>query len=74
MLTAQIDKSETPRSIVGILNTAIAKSAQSQEVASALATQGTDTALMTPEHSEAYVRKQIAKWKKVVETAGIRAE
>jgi tripartite-type tricarboxylate transporter receptor subunit TctC len=29
---------------------------------------------MTPEQSKAYVRKQIAKWKKVVETAGLRAE
>ncbi|HTD91642.1 MAG TPA: tripartite tricarboxylate transporter substrate binding protein [Burkholderiales bacterium] len=65
---------KTPRSIVGILNTAIAKSAQSQEVAGALAIQGTDTAIMTPEQSAAYIRKQIAKWKKVVETAGIRAE
>jgi len=29
---------------------------------------------MTPEQARAYVRNQIAKWKKVVETAGIRAE
>jgi tripartite-type tricarboxylate transporter receptor subunit TctC len=65
---------KTPRSIVAILNAAIAKSAQSQEVASALATQGTDVALMTPEQSAAYVRNQIAKWKKVVEIAGIRAD
>ena len=65
---------KTPRSIAGILNTAIAKSAQSQEVAGALAAQGTDTAIMTPEQSAAYVRRQIAKWKKVVEAAGIRAE
>ena len=65
---------KTPRNIVDILNAAIAKSAQSQEVASALATQGTDTALMTPEQSGAYVRNQIAKWKKVVEIAGVRAD
>ena len=65
---------KTPRNVVGILNGAIAKSAQTQEVVSALATQGTDTALMTPEQSAAYVRNQVAKWKKVVETAGIRAE
>jgi tripartite-type tricarboxylate transporter receptor subunit TctC len=65
---------KTPRNIVNILNGAIAKSAQSQDVAGALATQGTDTALMTPEQAGAYVRAQIAKWKKVVETAGIQAE
>ena len=71
---AFVAPAKTPRSITGILNTAIARSAQSQEVAGALATQGTDTAIMTPEQSAAYVHRQIAKWKKVVETAGIRAE
>lgn len=47
---------KTPRGVAGMLNTAIAKSAQSQEVAAALATQGTDTAIMTPGQSAAYVR------------------
>jgi len=65
---------KTPRAIVGILNAAIAKSAQSAEVASALANQGTDTAIMSPEQSGAYVRSQVAKWKKVVDNVGIRAE
>jgi tripartite-type tricarboxylate transporter receptor subunit TctC len=65
---------KTPGSITRIVNAAIAKSAQSQDVAGALATQGTDTAIMTPEQSAAYVSRQIAKWKKVVEAAGIRAE
>jgi tripartite-type tricarboxylate transporter receptor subunit TctC len=65
---------KTPAAIVGILNAAIAKSAQSAEVASALANQGTDTAIMSPEQAGAYVRNQVAKWKKVVDTAGIRAE
>ena len=65
---------KTPRAIVGILNAAIAKSAQSADVATALANQGTDTAIMSPEQAGAYVRNQVAKWKKVVDTAGIRAE
>jgi tripartite-type tricarboxylate transporter receptor subunit TctC len=64
----------TTRGVVGILNAAIAKSARSQEVASALALQGTDTAIMSPEQSGAYIRNQVAKWKKVVEAAGIRPE
>jgi tripartite-type tricarboxylate transporter receptor subunit TctC len=63
---------KTPKSVVGILNAAIAKSAQSPEVANALALQGTDTAIMTPAQSGAYIRGQVAKWKKVVEAAGIR--
>jgi tripartite-type tricarboxylate transporter receptor subunit TctC len=65
---------KTPRSIVLVLNSAIAKSAQTREVANALAAQGTDTALMTPEESLAYVRGAVAKWKKVVEAAKIRAD
>ena len=65
---------KTPRAIVGILNAAIAKSAQSADVATALANQGTDTAILSPEQAGAYVRNQVAKWKKVVDTAGIRAE
>jgi len=65
---------KTPKGIVSLLNAAIARSAQSQDVASALALQGTDIAIMTPAQSGAYVRGQVAKWKKVVETAGIRAE
>jgi tripartite-type tricarboxylate transporter receptor subunit TctC len=65
---------KTPRSVVGLLNTAIEKSAQSREVMNALAAQGTDPAIMSPEQAGAYVRKQVAKWAKVVETAQIRAD
>jgi tripartite-type tricarboxylate transporter receptor subunit TctC len=64
----------TPRSIVALLNTTIAKSAQSAEVSTALANQGTDIALMTPDQVRAYIRDDIAKWKKVVTAAGVRAE
>jgi tripartite-type tricarboxylate transporter receptor subunit TctC len=64
----------TPRSIISLLNSTIAKSAQSPEVSSALANQGTDLALMTPEQVRAYIRDEIAKWKKVVTAAGVQAE
>jgi len=65
---------KTPRNVVGILNAAIAKAAQTTEVSSALANQGTDTAIVSSEQAGAYVRAQVAKWKKVVEIAGIRAD
>ena len=65
---------KTPRKIVGVLNDAIINSAKSPDVANALANQGTDVAIMTPGESADYVRAQIAKWKKVVETAGIKGE
>ena len=64
----------TPRRIIALLNSTIAKSAQSPDVSSALANQGTDVVLMTPEQTAAYVREEIAKWKKVVTVAGIKGE
>jgi tripartite-type tricarboxylate transporter receptor subunit TctC len=64
----------TPRSVISLLNSTIEKSAQSPEVSSALANQGTDRALMTPEQVRAYIRDEIAKWSKVVTAAGVQAE
>ena len=64
----------TPRSIIALLNSTIAKSAQSPDVSNALANQGTDVAVMTPEQTAAYIREEIAKWKKVVTAAGVKAE
>ena len=40
----------------------------------ALANQGTDTAIMTPEQAGAFIRDEIVKWKKVVAAAGVQAE
>ena len=65
---------KTPRSIISLLNSTIAQSAQSPEVASALANQGTDLALMSPEQVRNHIRDEIAKWKKVVIAAGVQAE
>jgi tripartite-type tricarboxylate transporter receptor subunit TctC len=64
----------TPRSVISLLNSTIEKSARSPEVSSALANQGTDVVLMTPEQVRAYIRDEIAKWKKVVTAAGVQAE
>lgn len=64
----------TPRSVILLLNAAIAKGAQSTDVSSALSNQGTDTALMTPEESSAFIRDEIEKWNKVVTSAGVRIE
>ena len=64
----------SPRSIIALLNSTIEQSAQSPEVSSALANQGTDFVSMTPDQVRAYIREEIAKWSKVVAAAGIRAE
>ncbi len=65
---------KTPRNVISLLNSTIAKSAQSPEVSSALANQGTDVVLMSPDEVRAYIRDEIAKWKKVVTAAGVQAE
>jgi tripartite-type tricarboxylate transporter receptor subunit TctC len=64
----------TPAPIVTRLNATIASSAQSSDVANALAGQGTDIVLMTPPEVSKYMRDEIAKWKKVVAAAGLHAE
>jgi tripartite-type tricarboxylate transporter receptor subunit TctC len=64
----------TPRNIVRLLNSAIEKSVQSTEVSTALANQGTEPMLMTPEQTGSFIRDEIVKWKKVVTAAGVHAE
>lgn len=65
---------KTPREVIMILSSAIAKAAQSQEVSTALTNQGTEPAILTPEQMAAYVRDEIVKWRKVVTAAGVQAE
>lgn len=64
----------TPKAVIALLNTTIAKAAQTPEVGGALNAQGTDAVLMTPEQTSAHIRSEIAKWKKVVTAAGVHAE
>jgi tripartite-type tricarboxylate transporter receptor subunit TctC len=63
-----------PRNIVTSLNSAITKSAQSPEISNALANQATESAIMTPAQTAAFIRDEVVKWKKVVAVAGVRAE
>jgi len=72
--TSLATPAKTPRAIISLLNSTIAQSTQSAEVASALAHQGTDVALMSPEQVRNHVRDEIAKWKKVVIAAGVQPE
>ena len=72
--TALAVPAATPRNIVILLNSAIAKSARSPEVSGALANQGTEPAPMTPQQSGEFIRNEIVKWKKVIAAAGVQAE
>lgn len=64
----------TPRGVVSILSSAIAKAAQTTEASSGLANQATDPAIMTPEQTSAYIRGEIEKWRKVITAIGLRPE
>ena len=64
----------TSRRIISLLNSAIAKCAQSPEVSTALGHQGTDPLVMTAEQTATFIRSEIAKWKKVVDAAGLQPE
>jgi tripartite-type tricarboxylate transporter receptor subunit TctC len=64
----------TPREVIARLNTVINQSARSAETATALANQSTDAAPMTPGETTAFIREEIAKWRKVVIAAGVKGE
>ena len=64
----------TPRGIFTRLNDVIGQHARSPEIITALSNQSTDAAPMTLEQTTAYIRDEIAKWKKVVAAAGVKGE
>lgn len=64
----------TPPAVVTRLNAAIAKAAQTPEIITALAHQGTEPVLMTPEQTRTYLQDEIVKWKNVVTGAGVRLD
>jgi tripartite-type tricarboxylate transporter receptor subunit TctC len=64
----------TPKAVVDKLNEAISKIASQPEVKQTWAKQGAVPMVMSPEAFEKYARDDIAKWAKVIKTAGIKAE
>lgn len=60
--------------IVMLLNGAIAKIMKMPDVAERLAAQGAVSRPGTPEQTRALIKLELAKWEKVVTTAGIRPE
>ena len=64
----------TPRTVVARLNTESMKALQTREVQEALTRQGMDPAGSTPEELDAYLKSEIAKWKRVVKEAGIKPD
>jgi tripartite-type tricarboxylate transporter receptor subunit TctC len=64
----------TPRPIVARLNAEIVKVMQAPEMKERLAAMATEPVTSTPEAFAQLIREEIAKWGKVVRTAGLKAE
>jgi tripartite-type tricarboxylate transporter receptor subunit TctC len=64
----------TPKRIVDLLNSEINKILTSPDVKETLAKQGAVGMSMTPVEFDAFMRTQIAKWEKVVNSAGLKLD
>jgi tripartite-type tricarboxylate transporter receptor subunit TctC len=63
----------TPAAIISLLNAAIAKVLQMPDVKERLIAQGVEPVSNTPVEFAAYLKKEIAKWTKLVADSGARA-
>jgi tripartite-type tricarboxylate transporter receptor subunit TctC len=64
----------TPRAIVTQLNKEISRHLREPALRDKLAAVGIETVASSPEEFDAFIRKELATWTKLVKTAGIRAE
>jgi tripartite-type tricarboxylate transporter receptor subunit TctC len=64
----------TPQPIVDKLNTEVNKVLARPDVKEILAKQGAVPMVMTPSEFDAFLRKEIAKWEKVVTSAGLKLD
>jgi tripartite-type tricarboxylate transporter receptor subunit TctC len=64
----------TPKAVVDKLNDAVSKIVGQPEVKTAWIKQGAVAMVMSPEVFEKYARDDIAKWAKVIKSAGIKAD
>jgi tripartite-type tricarboxylate transporter receptor subunit TctC len=64
----------TPREIIGRLQTEAVKALANGEVMQRLAAQGFDPGGTTPEQFADVIRRDMARWRKVIEKANIKAE
>jgi len=72
--TAILAPAGTPRDIVARLNEAVNKTLRTRFVSDSFAGYGAETIGATPAASKAFIQDEIAKWKKVMNAAGIKAE
>ena len=65
---------KTPPDIVKLLNREIVNALSQPDVRDVMLKQGLDPAPSTPEEFGAYIRSEIAKWRKVVQASGAKAD
>jgi len=71
---ALLAPSRTPKRIIDKLNAATVEVVRSEDVSKAIVRQGGDPMPSTPAECERYLKAEIAKWKTVIQKAGIRPE
>ncbi|RZJ24675.1 MAG: tripartite tricarboxylate transporter substrate binding protein [Haliea sp.] len=64
----------TPKAVVDKLNDTVSKIASQPDVKQLWSKQGATPLVMTPEAFDKYARDDIAKWSRVIKTAGIKAD
>ena len=64
----------TPKEVVTRLNEAVSKIANQADVKQAWTKQGAVAMVMSPDAFDKYTRDDIAKWEKVIKSAGIKAD
>jgi tripartite-type tricarboxylate transporter receptor subunit TctC len=64
----------TPKPIVDKLNAEVNKVLSKPEVKEAWAKQGAEPLIMTPAEFDKYLRGDIEKWAKVIQTAGLKVQ
>lgn len=64
----------TPKAVVDKLNESVSKIASQADVRQLWSKQGAAPLVMTPEAFDKYTREDIAKWSRVITTAGIKAD
>lgn len=65
---------KTPREVVARLNSEINRALQAKDLRERLVSQGAEPRGGSPEEFEKYVKSEIAKWSKVIEASGARAD
>jgi tripartite-type tricarboxylate transporter receptor subunit TctC len=71
---AVLAPAKTPKDVTTVLNREIVSLLQSPDVKDRLAAEGSSVVASTPEQLRDYLRRDIAKWQKVVKAANIRLD